>query len=210
MLSDDSPSFTPINFFATRFECPFLPPGKELSSSSLLPSTAQLLSEEAFANVQMGWNQTGIFLSIHVHKPLEKSFYPSLDRGDAVELFIDTRDLKSAGFNTRFCHHFFFLPETVDGKNAGEITRFRTEDSHPLCDPNDLTVKCFKKKHEYILNIFLPAHCLVGYDPDQFDRLGFTYKIHRVGGDPQHFSVSSSEYAIDQQPSLWSSVKLVR
>lgn len=60
------------------------------------------------------------------------------------------------------------------------------------------------------MKIFIPSQCLYGYDPKQFDRLGFTYRINRAGGQPQHFSVISQEYQIDQQPSLWGSIKLVK
>jgi hypothetical protein len=209
MFNDNTFSITPVNFFSLRCKCHYWNGKGALDKKHRLPSTATLCSEEPFAEVSMGWNEEGIAIQVEVDKAVDQSFYPAIERGDAVELFIDTRDLKSASFNTRFCHHFFFLPEAVDGKTAGEITRFRTEDSHPLCPAADLRVTTHAKRSSYTLNIFLPAHCLVGYDPDQFDRLGFTYRIHRVGGDPQHFSVSSSEYAIDQQPSLWSSVELV-
>jgi hypothetical protein len=50
---------------------------------------------------------------------------------------------------------------------------------------------------------------LYGYDPKQFDRVGFTYRINRHGGNPQHFAVVSKDYQIDQQPSLWGSIKLI-
>ena len=122
---------------------------------------------------------------------------------------IDTRDLKSAGFNTRFCHHFYFLAQAVEGQQAGEITHFRTEDRHPLCDSQALECQIKSSSKDYILQIFIPSQCLYGYDPKQFDRLGFTYRINRVGGHPQHFTVVSEEYQIDQQPSLWGSLRLV-
>jgi hypothetical protein len=123
---------------------------------------------------------------------------------------IDTRDVKTAGFNTRFCHHFFFLSEPVEGLVAGEITRFRTEDTHELCDPQDLKVISSRKKNSYTMNLFIPGSCLYGYDPDQFNRLGFTYRLNRAHGFPQHFSVVSEDYQIEQQPSLWSSLRLIK
>lgn len=208
MFDEPNSSLTPINFVALRCQCHQWNGSGPLQKLHRLPSTAALCTEEPFADVFMGWHKDGIAVQIDVDKPFEQCFYPAMDRGDAVELFFDTRDLKNAGFNTRFCHHFYFLPEAINGKVAGEITRFRTEDAHPLCDSAELKVTTHLKRSAYSLNIFLPAHCLVGYDPEQFDRLGFTYRIHRVGGDPQHFSVSTTEYAIDQQPSLWSSILL--
>ena len=60
------------------------------------------------------------------------------------------------------------------------------------------------------LQIFIPAECLHGYDPEQFDRLGFSYRINRYALPPQHFSVVTKEYQIEQQPSLWSHMRLVK
>ena len=216
--------------------------------------------------------EEGIELQVVVNQPVQECFYPDVSRGDGIELFFDTRDVKTSGYNTRFCHHFFFLPEAVDGHQAGELTRFRTEDVHDLCDPNELKIKSREAiaklpaaqnrpfdascrgggsstppsmseppPHEpakpvlargvkiidfslaasfattsqtssrgYSLQIFIPSQCLYGYDPDQFDRMGFSYRLNRYRGDPQHFSAVTDEYQIEQQPSLWSSVQLVR
>lgn len=209
---------TPVNFFQLSAECHELP--KQSSSSFpqlngknyrkyLLPETSSLCGEEAFAEVAIGWRIEGLELYVNVNHPFRRAFHPNVERGDSVEIFIDTRDVKTAGFNNRFCHHFFFLAEGVEGHFAGEITRFRTEDVHPLCDPNELKVKSLNRSSSYALNIFIPSHCLHGYDPEQFNRLGFAYRINRAEGFPQHFTVVTEDYQVDQQPSLWGSLKLV-
>ena len=113
--------------------------------------------------------------------------------------------LTIAGFITRFCHHFVFLPKPVDGICAQEITAFRTDDRHELCDASLLHVEGDFQKRSYSLKIFIPAECLHGYDPSSFDRLGFSYRIHRFGGDPQHFTLSSEYFVIEKEPSLWCS-----
>ncbi|MEI8365845.1 MAG: hypothetical protein WCF65_05440 [Parachlamydiaceae bacterium] len=174
----------------------------------LLPDTSGLCAEESFADVSMGWCEEGLELHIEVNVPFRSARYPAVELGDSVELFVDTRDVKSSGFNTRFCHHFFFLAEGVDGHFAGEITHFRTEDTHPLCDPAELKTKSTIKKNGYTLHLFIPRHCLHGYDPTQFNRLGFSYRINRAEGFPQHLSVTTDDFTIDQQPALWSSFKL--
>jgi len=176
----------------------------------LLPNTSQLCHESSFAELGMGWNQEGIEVHASISRPFLRASFPNLSQGDSLELFFDTRDVKTAGFNTRFCHHFYFLPEEVDGQMSGEITKFRTEDTHDLCDPSELKVIPHFKKTGYILQIFIPGHCLFGYDPEQFDRLGFAYRINRSGGPSQHFCVVSDDFQIEQQSSLWSSLKLVR
>lgn len=214
-FSEEFLPLTPINFFQIGAECGYLTPGKAFPSLTkqtakkyLLPDTSHLCSEESFAEVALAWNEEGLEVFIESASPFKKGRYPEVDQGDSVELFIDTRDVKTSGFNTRFCHHFFFLAEGVDGHFAGEITRFRTEDIHPLCDPKDLKVKSSLNSKGYTLNIFIPSHCLYGYDPAQFKRLGFSYRINRADGFPQHFSAVTEDFPIEQQPSLWGSLTL--
>jgi len=216
-FSDDFEPITPVNFFQISADCHYLSKSRKETAFAftkqnyhkyLLPDVSALCSEEKFAEVSIGWREEGIEFYVAVNKPFNKAFYPEIDRGDSVEFFLDTRDVKTSGFNTRFCHHFFFLAEGVEGHLAGEITRFRTEDTHPLCDSGDLKVKSICQHSSYVLNAFIPSHCLVGYDPEQFERLGFSYRINRAEGFPQHFSVTSDDYQIDQQPSLWASLQL--
>lgn len=210
MFEDKDKHFpiSPVNFFQLSTNCFYLPPEKALSKKYLLPDTSSLCDEEHFADLLIGWNHEGIAVQASISEPFKLVSYPELTRGDSVELFFDTRDVKTSGYNTRFCHHFFFLPEAVEGHRAGEITRFRTEDKHDLCDSNELQVDVKFKNYNYDMHIFIPSQCLYGYDPDQFDRLGFTYRINRAGGESQHFSVISQDFQLEQQPSLWSSLIL--
>lgn len=215
--SDEFPPLTPVNFFQISCDCHALPHPIKFPSIDkknfkhyLLPDTSEYCAEDSFAEVALGWNTEGVEACVKVNVPFKQAYYPGVERGDSVELFFDTRDVKSASFNTRFCHHFFFLAEAVDGKFAGEATHFRTEDTHPLCDPKDLKVSAVTSSRSYQLNIFIPNRCLIGYDPEQFNRIGFSYRINRSEGRPQHFSVVSEDYQIDQQPSLWASLKLVK
>lgn len=212
MFEEKTFSFTPVNFFALSCDCYYLPKQELFPSFSkhLLPNTSRLCHEDTFARVAMGWREEGIGFHIQISQPSTQSIFPQFDRGDSVELMLDTRDVKTAGFNTRFCHHFYFLPEAIEGQQGGEVTHFRTEDSHPLCDPQHLQCETKQGSSDYKMKIFIPSQCLYGYDPKQFDRIGFTYRINRAGGRPQHFSVSSQDYQIEQQPALWSSVRLIK
>lgn len=212
---DEFVPITPVNFFQFKMDCHYseeplakLPPKKR--SKHLLPSLAELCHEDSFAEISLGWSKEGVHVLLEVLQPMRKVNYPEISRGDSLELFFDTRDVKTSGFATRFCHHFFFLPESVEGVQAGELTRFRSEDMHELCQSSALQVSAHKKKDGYGLHIFIPSNCLFGYDPEQFDRMGFTYRINRADGPPQHFCVSSDDYSIEQNPSLWSSLRLVK
>ena len=185
-------ALSPVNYFALDVDCP--------KEGSKLPSTEELTDEEIFADLSIAWSDEKIIVTVQAKADLEHE-------GNSVELFFDTRDLKTAGFNHRFCHHFLF---DADHEEAQEITRFRTEDRHELADPGSLHLSIEKKKKSYMLTAEIPAESLHGYAPDQFNRLGFTYRINRAGDSSQHFTLLSREYPLDQSPSLWATLRLVK
>lgn len=202
---------TPSSFFQIELDCHSLkkPSARELSQKHQLPDLSFLTLDTHFADLFLGWSPKGIGVKIHVNTPITRTMYPEFSLGDGAEIFIDTRDMKSAGFNTRFCHHFIFLPEKIEGVQALEVTRFRTEDTHTLCDPDELDLTITKNTSSYTLFIFIPKHCLLGYEPDQFNRIGFSYRVNRYGKNSQHFGANTVEFAIEQFPSLWTSMKLI-
>jgi len=205
-------SLNAANFFAFQMDC-HATKGQKLEKKHRLPDLSVFQNSSSFADVFIGWHAKGIYLEIQVEGAFDQPDFPKFAAADSIELFFDTRDVKTAGFNTRFCHHFYFLPRPVasngDEVQAGEATRFRTEDAHELCDPNLLVVQGTKNKKGSGIKIFIPSECLHGYDPTQFDRLGFTYRINRINGSKQNFSASDADFSIESQPSLWASLKLV-
>ncbi len=202
----------PVDFFAVSLQIPkskTLSAGRLFSKSPALVDLTPYLSEDKFAEVYLTWNEEGIAGRVEFDKAFEHSAFPKFDEGDSVEIFIDTRDMKQAGWATRFCHHFVFLGHEVSQIEAQEVTRFRSDDVHPLCDSSLLHMKTTYGKNSFSLDFVIPTHCLHGFDPTAFPRIGFTYKINRYKGLAQHFSVSSNYFDIMQHPALWSSVRLV-
>jgi hypothetical protein len=205
----------PVHFFAFQFDCHQVRSDK-LDKRHFLADLSSFHGKETpFAKIALGWHDKGIYCEVHIERAFDHPQFPKITEGDSIELFFDTRDVKTTGFATRFCHHFFFLPVSVqtsegDVVHAGEISRFRSEGTHPLCDSSLLIVTTKKEKKKCILNIFIPLECLHGYDPTQFDRLGFSYRINRVNDTAQHFSANSADFSIENQPSLWASLKLVK
>lgn len=199
-------------FFQSFYDAKYLPLTKKtfFSKEFQLPSTSELLEEEEFAKVFFAWNEEKILLHFEVDEEMKKTVFPNFRSGDSIELFFDTRDLKSRKAVSQFCHHFVFFPEEINGFLGQEITRFRSEGSHELCQPKDLKVEADVQPDHYRMTITIPKYCLHGFEPTSFDRLGFTYRINRSDGLPQHFTVSSDEFAIEHHPDLWSSIKLQR
>jgi hypothetical protein len=203
----------PLDFFAVSVgvkHAKTLPSSRLFRSRYLLPDTSDYLNEQSFADVSLAWNEEGLMVHVDVNQPFAEARFPDFQEGDSLELFFDTRDLKDVGFMTKFCHHFLILPKEVQQIGSHEITRFRTEDSHPLCSPSDLIVETEFSDKSYHMDILISKTCLHGYDPASFNRLGFTYRLNRTRGRPQHFAVSSLYYAIDKHPRLWATINLER
>ena len=209
-LFEDIPALSPVQFFGLTADCQFIRGSLKPEKEHLLPSTSDLLDEETFVDVYAAWNFEKLVFYFAVHRPFQKVGDADFRKGDSIELFIDTRDLKTKGVVTRFCHHFVFFPVEVQNFFGREITRFRNEDTHRLCHPEDLGVTPDVDDQTYRLSIEIPAQCLHGYDPLSFPRIGFTYRINRFEGPAQHFAVSSDEYTIEQHPATWGTLKLLK
>jgi hypothetical protein len=205
---DQLSAILPIDFFQITIDAHLYDSKEKWKEEHRLPDFSELLFDPLFATVSMGVAHKGLHFHVAFLQTFTDCQFPDFRKGDSVELFIDTRDLKSAGFLTKFCHHFVFLPQKIDGVKAHEVTAFWTDDRHELCDPNLLKVESIFKKKSYEMEIEIPATCLEGYDPKNFNRMGFTYRINRQGGDPQHFALSSDYLVVEKESNRWSTVNL--
>lgn len=212
MFDDNFTPLSPINFFEVGFKVQNIPHKtwkEEITLKNyLLSDTGWLMGEKHHFRLHMGWSEKGLYFFVRVEGKFDQPSYPDLTEGDSLELFIDTRNRKDSGFNTKFCHHFFFLPKSVEEHQKGEITRFRTEDAHPLSDADDITMESEGTTKGGKFKIFLPASVLVGWNPSEFPQVGFSCRLNRHFSEPEHISAKTQEYPIEQDPSLWASCKL--
>jgi len=190
----------PPEFFV-GFECDLYEYKGKFEKKHFLPKLCELMDETAFGDVQIGWSETGLHLFIDAECSLHES--------NSVELFIDTKNLKTAKTTHRYSHHFLFFPERHEGIQAKEISTFRTEDRHPLCAAEELEVKTKTTTSGYEMTLFIPEKCLIGYQPEIGNLMGFTYRLNREKGAPQHFGLSTDS-KFELYPYLWPSVKLLK
>lgn len=202
----------PVNFFPLEVDVYSLKDEglQSLSEKYALPDTSEFTDELPWANVRLGWHSKGIAVEVESRLPVKETFPLTELKGDRVELFFDTRNRKDHGFVSRFCHHFVFLPLPFEEKKAAEITRLRLGEEHPLADPESLLCETKHTTKGYKMKMFIPSEALYGYDTASFDLLGFTYRIASAGGALQHFSVITREFPVEQRPSLWSTLNLIK
>lgn len=205
------PTISPISCFSLNFTIPFATDTffnkKKYRERDFLPNTQIASDQEIFGDIRLGWNPQGIYLIIQVHQPFENSSSLEATKGDAIEIFIDTRDQKSLSL-TKFCHHFIFLPAAVDDILSKEITEFSVENTRKLADSQDFLNNVTFGKRGYQMEICIMANALYGFNPIDIKTLGFTYLLHRKSGSSQYFSCSPKEFKIEKSPALWASGRL--
>jgi hypothetical protein len=168
-----------------------------------------------FADIRLAWNEFGLGLQGEVqgkeHLPQGTEGRPRAS--DGISFWLDTRDARTSHRASRYCHQFHLLP-TGGGPDGDEPVFSQTKINRalhdaPLCRPGDVPFRCQRTKHGYIMEAFLPAAVLHGFDPEQNPRLGFYYAVRDAERGEQVLSVGS-EFPYSDDPSLWSVLELVR
>ena len=183
---------------------------KDWSDDCKIPTLGGVEGETPFADVLMTWNDDGLYFAVSVTNKKDFKINPkNYWLGDCLELWIDTRDVKEASTANRFCHHFFFLPGG-SGKNGkkpiGRQTAIeRAREQAPPCPEESIAIGLKRLKRSYRMEIALPASGINGYQPREFDRLGFNYVLHDCNHGIQSWTISRTA-PILHDPSTWGSM----
>jgi hypothetical protein len=187
----------------------------ELPDSCRIDNFAGMDDQRNFADVRLAWNELGVGVQAEVRG---KEQLPQGDvarpRGsDGLSVWIDTRDARSGHRATRYCHQFHLL--AVGGGSEREEPALvqtkinRALQDAPLCSTSSVPFQCVRTRSGYIVEAFLPAATLNGFDPEQNPRLGFYYAVRDAELGEQVLSVGP-EFPYWEDPSLWSVLELVR
>lgn len=152
------------------------------------------------------WSEKALFFRCEMALDSFEAMTENGASQDVIELFIDTKNLKSIKTTHRYLHHFSFFPERVEGAVGKELTKFRTEDRHPLCDPKFLETKVVRKKKTVFFDMEIPAKCLVGYVGEEGSLLGFNYRCHEGHKEVMFFGSLPPM----QAPYTWPTMRLVK
>jgi hypothetical protein len=136
-----------------------------------------------------------------------------IDDSDSLQIWIDTRDVHNVHRAGRFCHRFVFLPcgggQRLDQPLAGTLPINRARELHDPIQPELLQTSCQRQGNDYILEAFIPAEALTGFDPAEHSRLGFTYSVIDRELGQQTFGVGGP-MPYQEDPSLWATLELQR
>lgn len=198
-----------------RHEPLWTPTGVQLGPQFRLPSFADLDEQISFADVRVAWSDAGLAFNVQVsgkrRPPWCRESRP--DESDGLRVWIDTRDTHNIHRASRFCHQFIFLP-AGSGRNLADpygelyfINRAR-ENPKPI-RADVLKTRSEKRVDGYLLEAYIPAAAITGWDPAEHAKLGFTYAVVDQELGEQTFSCGK-EFPYRDDPSVWGTLELVR
>ncbi len=186
----------------------------DLPASCALPDLSSLEGRAPWASVRVGWNARGLGIAILADGPGGKlPLIPDRPEGFAdVNVWIDTRDTRNVSRATRFCHRFAaHLTLGRDRKGlAVELSQraiARAVADAPIHSPELLTAHAGLTRRGWILELFLPAQALNGFDPETNRRLGFAYQVSDHEREDQFLGVGR-DFPLGENPSLWATLEL--
>lgn len=186
----------------------------DLPETCRLDNFAAMEGRRNFADVRVAWNLTGIGVQIEVKgKEQAPQGDASRPRGsDGATLWLDTRDARTSHRASRYCHQFHLLaagggPERDEPVFAQTAIHRALQDA-PLVSPGAVPFRSISRRGGYLLEAFLSADVLNGYDPEQNPRLGIFYVVRDTELGEQVLSVGA-EFPYWEDPSLWSVLELV-
>jgi hypothetical protein len=178
-----------------------------------LENFAVLDGRPHFADVRLAWNEVGLGVQVEV-KGKDQSPQGDASRlraSDGVTLWLDTRDARASHRASRHCHQFHLLP-TGGGPDHDkpvftQTPIHRAVQDAPLCPSSAVAFAAHAKKTGYIVEAFLRATALNGFDPEQNPRLGFFFAV-RDSELGDHLLSGTPEFPYWEDPSLWSVLEL--
>jgi hypothetical protein len=187
----------------------------DLPEACRLDNIAGMDEKPNFADVRVAWNEFGLGVQVRV---TGKDQAPLCDaarlRGsDGLTVWIDTRDGRSSHRASRYCHQFHLLPSGGGPDHEDPVftqTKInRALQDAPIAAAHAVPFRSQPARGGYLLEVFLPAGILNGFDPEQNPRLGLYYVVRDAEHGEQVLSVGS-EFPYGEDPSLWSVLELVR
>jgi hypothetical protein len=185
----------------------------DLPESCRLPALARLEGKAPWAAVSVAWNPQGLGVTVETSgKDGPLVLEDRLAGADGFQLWVDTRDTRNVARATRFCHRFSarLTAGTSRGGLGLEVTPrtiARAVADAPLCDPSLIQCRAERKKDGWLAEVFLPAGCLHGFDPETNRRLGFAYQVSDPDREDQFLGVGR-DFPVGENPSLWATLEL--
>jgi PAS domain-containing protein len=187
--------------------------GHGLEEKYRLVHVGQLEHPAATADFRAAWSEAGLAFAVHVGGKRQPPWCRDTrtEDSDGLRVWIDTRDVHNVHRAGRFCHGFLFLPCGAGPRLADPVAQWmpinRAREQPRAIREGLLQVRVQRRPDGYVLDAFVPAEALTGFEPREHPRLGFNYAIVDRELGLQTFSVGHP-LPYDEDPSLWATLEL--
>jgi hypothetical protein len=185
----------------------------DLPVSSALPDFAELEGKASWAQVRVAWNPSGLGLMVLAEGVSDAQLEVGRPEGFAeVDFWIDTRNTRDISRATRFCHRFTTKLELGGPRRKLTALVAQRPIARAMADAPIYRGELIKAQAEltrsaWVLEVFLPAAALHGFDFDTNRRLGLAYQVADRVRDDQFLGVGR-DFPLGENPSLWATLEL--
>lgn len=188
--------------------------GCQLDETYRLFPLAVLEGQPVWADVRAAWDEEGLAFWVQVQGKRQPIWSRPArpEDSDGLQIWIDTRDVHTVHRAGRFCYRFLFMPAGGGPRLADPvglwlpIERAR-EHPRPVSE-GSLRLLAEHRPDGYLLQAFVPAEALSGFEPNEQPRIGFNYAVL-----DREFGVLTLSpgppMPYQEDPSLWVSLELV-
>jgi hypothetical protein len=203
--------------FLFHFSIPLLEKSRlfkgNLGAEYELPPLPGLSGTPQFCSVRGAWSRQGIRFEFHVTgrgAPIP-DYHESAEDAEGVWLWIDTRATHNVHRATRFCHQFRILIHGIgEGTVGPDIQRppiYRSREQSSAADPECYSANIRRTAGRYIVDVHLPAECMVGFDVSEHRQLGFFYSV-RDSELGWNYWTDARQLPFTDDPSIWSTLEM--
>lgn len=179
-----------------------------------LPRLSALSGSNSFSSVRGAWSKQGVRFEFHIAgrgAPLPE-YHESVEDFEGAWLWLDTRATHNVHRATKFCHLFnVFIHGRRQGEDGPIIVRsaiHRAREQPAASEPDAFSATLRSTKGNYVVDVQLPAECLVGFDSNEQRQLGFFYAIRdsELGWD---YWTNARQLPFAEDPSVWSTLDMM-
>jgi hypothetical protein len=184
----------------------------DLPDSCTLPDTGALAGNPTWADVRAAWNPSGLAVAVEVtgkSGPITRDPIGTAT-GEGLTLWVDTRDTRMIHRATRFCHRFSFTLRPSRDALTVQVAQkpiARALADAPTADLATISTRADLIRGGWLLEVFLPAEALNGFDPETNRRLGLAYQVSDLEREDRFLTVGR-DFPIGEDPSLWAVLEL--
>jgi len=172
-------------------------------------------STEANPSVYLGWNHGGLYMGLQVFNDnvAGATGTDSWSSRDYAEFWFSTRPVTSNqdAYNS-YCHEFFFVPGVSPSAPAGGVVG-QLHHAGDALKSNlipDLAVQDIVRilPDRYVLQFFIPAASLSGFDPVNQPSMAFNMHVHNFLKAQDYFWSAPKSIHTQDRPGTWGTLYL--